>query len=481
MSTETQYDVDVNLPPYAGPYLEPARWKSMSGGRGSGKSYTAAQIMLLRMAGLLPAYEPRPVRIVSCRDFNTNLASSVKVAVDRWIKELFPLGTFESLKTEVRYHGMYEGDPATGSVMTFHGVTNQEDSFLSMDDLDVFWMEQAEMLQGPEMLKIIPTIRKDDAEFFFIWNPAERTTFCWQRFIVNKKPGDVHCHTTHRDNKWLSSGFHADRIGFKETESPEIYEWMYEGTPYDGDGSHKVLARATLEKCIEAWKQGLAPDESQRRPISYAGLDLAEGGANKCALVIRSGPVIELIDEWPGVTGDLKPAAQRTHRQIVESGIPVVRVNFDGATGGMRAELQRVSQESGGAANYGISPIGFGASVNGEDVEYEYGRTNKDVFTRLNIQMGDVLRVRANRTVQLLNGEKHIDPMRCLFIRDDIMTNRELESLMDVLSQPLRRPNPTTGKWEIEKLGGKDAKDSPDRFDALCLAFVRDTHNHRAR
>ena len=480
MSTETQYDVDVNLPPYAGPYLEPARFKSISGGRDSAKSHTAAQKMLLRMAGVLPAYEPRPVRIVSCRDFNTNLSSSVKIAVDNYAKKLFPRGSFELLKTEVRYNGMYEGDPAAGSVMTFHGVTNQEDSFLSMEDMDVFWMEQAEML-GEEMLKIEPTIRKPGSELFFIWNPAERTTYCWQRFVVNPQPGDVHCHTTYRDNLWFSKESEGTRKYIKLTESPEIYDWIYEGVPYDGDGSHKVLARATLEKCIEAWKQGLAPSEEERRPLSYAGLDLAEGGANKCALVIRSGPVIELIDEWPGVTGDLKPAAQRTHRKIFESGIPVVRVNFDGATGGMRAELQRVAQEEGIPQPYGVSPIGFGTSVNGEDVEYEYGRTNKDVFSRLNIQMGDVLRVRANRTVQLLNGEKHIDPMRCLFIRDDIMTNRELESLMDVLSQPLRRPNPTTGRWEIEKLGGKDAKDSPDRFDALCLAFVRDTHNHRAR
>ena len=68
--------IDVKLPAYAGPFLRPARFKSLSGGRDSAKSHTTAQIMLLRMAGMLPDYERRPVRIVSCRDFGVNLKNS---------------------------------------------------------------------------------------------------------------------------------------------------------------------------------------------------------------------------------------------------------------------------------------------------------------------------------------------------------------------------------------------------------------------
>ena len=100
-------------------------------------------------------------------------------------------------------------DPSAGSVMTFHGETNQEDSFLSMEDIDVFWMEQAEMLQD-EMLQIEPTIRKPGSELWFVWNPLERTSYCWQRFVKNRQPGDVIAHTTYRDNAWLS----------KESEDP---------------------------------------------------------------------------------------------------------------------------------------------------------------------------------------------------------------------------------------------------------------------
>ena len=464
--------IDVQLPAYAAPFLRPARFKSMDGGRDGAKSHTAAQIMLLRMAGLLPDYERRPVRIVSCRDFNTNLKHSVKIAVDNYAEKLFPRGEFECLATEVRYHGAHN-DPAAGSIMTFHGVTNQEDSFLSMEDIDVFCMEQAEMLQE-EMLKIEPTIRKPGSELFFVWNPHGRDSYCWKRFRKNPQPGDVIAHTTYRDNPWLSTESERTRRYHEEHESG-TYAWIYEGEPYDGDGSAKVLPYATLEACVRAWKAGLAPPKEERERYAYAGLDLAEGGANKCSLTVRAGPVVEFRDRWPGVTGDLRPAAARAHAGIRATGLPVVRLGFDAATGGMRAELTRV-QTTGGGKAYGVRPVSFGAAVNGPDIDYEVGRPNNMVFARLNIQMADALRLRANRTVRLLGGDKTVDPMKCLFIRDDLT---DLDTYLEEMSRPIRRVSPQTGKWELDKSGG--GGESPDDFDSTCLAFVRDTFKLRAR
>ena len=67
-------------------------------------SWSVSKLMILRMAGLLPDYEPRPVRIVSCRDFNTNLDSSVKVVVEKHIRELGLDHEFRVMNTEIRHH-----------------------------------------------------------------------------------------------------------------------------------------------------------------------------------------------------------------------------------------------------------------------------------------------------------------------------------------------------------------------------------------
>ena len=86
--------------------------------------------------------------------------------------------------------------------------------------------------------------------------------------------------------------------------------------------------------------------------------------------------------------------------------------------------------------------------------------------------MADALRLRANRTVRLLGGAQDVDPLECLFIRDDIP---QLETFLAELSAPIRRVNPTTGKWELDKRGGDENAKSPDRFDAACLSFARDS------
>ena len=119
---------------------------------------------------------------------------------------------------------------------------------------------------------------------------------------------------------------------------------------------------------------------------------------------------------------------------------------------------------------------------------YERKRPNKEVFARRNIQLGDNLRLRANRTVRLLKaydegraleGSDEINPARALFINSGI---KHLEAFKSDLTQPIRRRNPTTGKWNWINAAEMRNAESPDRFDAVCLAYARDSdHGLRAR
>ena len=347
------------------------------------------------------------------------------------------------------------------------------------------WRE-AQYLTPADMEVIAPSIFRDEdddepvddiyrhAEIWMSWNPILRTDYPWQRFCKRPRPEDVHHHVTWRDNAWFPKSLREEREAML-VDDPGREPHVYGGQPDDGDGSTKVLPYATLEACVKAWTAGLAPPEKERKRYCYAGLDLADGGANKCSLTVRAGPVVEHRDRWPGVTGDLRPAAERAHRGIRKHG-PVVRVSFDAATSGMRAELTREQARASDGPAYGVKPIGFGDAVNGPDVEYEVGRPNKRVFARLNIQMADALRLRANRTVRLMGGDRSVRPMDCLFIRDDLP---DLDTYLEELSRPIRRVSPQTGKWELDKSGG--GGESPDDFDSTCLAFVRDTLKLRAR
>ena len=472
--------LDIKLNSYAGPYMRPAKYKSLSGGRGSGKSWMFAALAVLRMAGWLPAYKPGPVRIASGREYRVNIPESVKRIVEYYIGEWGLSGEFDIRRDWIDH-------TPTGSHLWFPAFGKDPNAFRSTFKVDVLWIEEAQFLTPSDMEVIVPSIFRDedeereddgiyrDAEIWCSWNPILRTDWAWQRFVKKARPEDVHNHVTWRDNAWFPRGLREEREAML-VDDPEREPHVYGGKPDDGDGASKVLPHSTLEACVRAWNAGLAPPESDRQRYCYAGLDLADGGANKCSLTVRAGPVVEFRDRWPGVTGDLRPAAERAHGGIRKAGLPVVRLSFDAATSGMRAELTRVQAKADDGSAYGVKPVGFGDAVNGPDVEYEVGRPNKRVFARLNIQMADALRLRANRTVRLMGGDKTVRPMDCLFIRDDLP---DLDTYLEELSRPVRRISPQTGKWELDKSGG--GGESPDDFDSTCLAFVRDTLKLRAR
>ena len=450
-------DLHIQLPEWADPFMRPARWKSMRGGRGSGKSWTTARLMVMRMAGLLPDYPKRMVRIASCRDFNVHLQSSVKIAVEKFIHDsgLGPEFDIQNLKITHR---------KTESVMTFHGVTNNPDSFLSMDDIDVFWMEQAEAL-GEEMLKIEPTIRKPGSELWFVWNPHLRTNYCWKRFVLNPQPGDVSILVNYHDNPWWTDELESSRRYYEEVE-PSLYPWIYLGEPNDGDAEHQILTYAMLRDCVKAWD--MRPSNTEA-PICDFGFDVAEGGRHKCATVGRIGPSVHHVDAWPGIAGDLDPAARRAH--LNTEGFTVSRMYYDGASP-MRGPLQRLSP------SYSVRPINFGGEVGGKDSMYERGRSNGDVFSKRNIQMAMAVRLRAMRTARLLAGGD-VDRKQCLFINPKIP---KLETFLSECTKAIRRANAITGKWEMDKRGGESNAESPDRFDALCMAYSRDSdYGLRAR
>ena len=489
--------VRAEIPRWALPILAPATRKSARGGRGSSKTHSFSQLAVLRMASLLGAYgyPDGPVRIASFRQFKISIEESVKQTIQRYIGAYGLADEFDVQK--------YSIDHANGSHIFFPGFDRNTSSFMGAEDVDVLWVEQAETLEG-QMGVIAPTLRKPGCEQWYTWNTAGRDQFCFQEFVLHPEPDDVSLLVNWQDNPWWYP--RCEQCGtfyeFQEAPDvcdcgnvnvwpglwelerlrrrcqelePEIYPNRYMGEPADTDVESKVLPYQMVEACRQAFIKGLAPAQGGHATI--AGLDLAEGGADKCALVIVTGPLIKYIDVWPGVTGDLHQAAVRAHEACVQHG--VARLYYD-ASSPIRSEFIRLG------ASYQVRPCNFGGAVGGPDVIYERGRParmNKDVFARLNIQMATAVRLRMQRTMQLLRGED-VDPYRCCFIDPQAIAPgcrvTNMESYLSSLTGPIRRIPPGSGKWELDKRGGDEAAESPDDFDGTCLAFRADCDRLRA-
>ena len=478
-------EAPIHLPQWGEDFMRPARRKSARGGRASTKSQTFAQLSLIRMMGINPNYEAEPVRIASSRDFESNIKESVKVAIEGFIRKWNVGYDFDVQAFQINHRN--------GSHMFFPGVSRKVESFLSVEDVNIFWAEQGEFLQD-EMYTVEPSIRAPGSELWFSWNPLERTGYCWREFVEHPQPEDLNIHLTYADNPWWvphceacwtefdweMRGEVCDKCGGSITlglweleelrrrtllNEPELYPWIWLGEP-DDKNANKVLTHDMVQKCVEAYRLGLAPTKKSSLLVPVdAGLDIAEGGRDKCCQVVRRGPIIEYVDTFPGVSGDLSHAARRAHEGALEAGYEIRMQYYDDSSPIYR-EFVRLN------VNYRARGIGFGKEVGGKDDQYERGHTNGEAFSRRNIQMATGLRLRAMNTLRLMRGETGINPEYCLFINPNIPN---LEFYLNMLSQPIRRAGAVNAKWELDKRGGDADAQSPDEFDATCLAFGYDT------
>ena len=166
-----------NLPHWAEPLLYPAPYKSLSGGRGTGKSHGFSELSVLHMADLMReyGYEGGAVRIACARETKEAIQESVKVSVEAYISALDLEDEFDV--------GNYRIKHENGSRMFFPGIGGQNaKALMSLESVDFFWVEQAETAQPQWMEKVIPSIRKPRAERWFSWNPESRASWSWQRF-----------------------------------------------------------------------------------------------------------------------------------------------------------------------------------------------------------------------------------------------------------------------------------------------------------
>ena len=444
---------------FADRFVAPNPYKSASGGRGASKSHNFAQLAVGRMAGLLTdwGYSDEPVRIASARQFQQSITESVKQVIEHYIRTLGLLDEFRILKHSI--------DHVNGSHMWFPGFDRNPESLRGTEGIDVLWIEEAHTL-GDEMELIVPTVfRKDRSEIWFSWNPNGRNQWCWVRFVRRPRDGDVHQHVTYLHNPWFPKQLDRERLAMIE-EDPDRYPHVWLGEPDDAGDGAKILPYQVLYDCVAAYEEGLAP-QMEGHAVTYAGLDMAEGGKDKCALVVRHGPIVREVHRWPGVTGDVTVAAIKSWELCLP--YDVIRIYYDASTP-VATDLKRVGFK-------GVTPEWFGGEVKGKDLPYETSRPNGAVFARRNIQLADAVRQRANRTVRLLKAHRTgvepstpIRPERCLFIPPDLP---RIDDILSDWSQPVRRTNPTTGKWEVHKAA--DDEDSPDRYDGLVLSFAQDS------
>jgi phage terminase large subunit len=195
-------------------YQGKARYRAAYGGRGSAKSHSFAQALVIKA-------RQAPLRILCAREIQKSIKDSVKRLIDDKIEACGLSSFFESLDTEIRGQN--------GSIFLFAGLRTNPDSIKSMEGLGIAWIEEASTVSQRSLDLLTPTLRLPDSEIWATWNPRFPTDPIDAMFRGGSPPPNtlvkqVSC----EDNPWFPDVLRTD-MEWDRGRDPEKYAHVWLG------------------------------------------------------------------------------------------------------------------------------------------------------------------------------------------------------------------------------------------------------------
>jgi phage terminase large subunit len=166
---------------------EKARYKVAYGGRGSGKSMSAA-------LSILTIALRRKVSIACAREYQTSIRDSVHKLLVHLIDKCQWNALFEITHHHIKAI-------KTGSTIIFKGLHNNVSSQQkSLEVMDIIWIEEAESITQATWDALTPTIRNKGSEIWVTFNPRFAKDPMYRIFITNTPPDAIVKKVNYCDN-----------------------------------------------------------------------------------------------------------------------------------------------------------------------------------------------------------------------------------------------------------------------------------------
>jgi phage terminase large subunit len=263
------YSLPTKLEPFE---KTPARYKVAYGGRGSGKSWGVARL-------LLDFGTRSRIRVLCAREIMRTISESVHQLLRDQIGEL-GLSEFYSV-TDNAIRG------ANGTEFYFAGLRSQDAHKLkSYEGVDICWVEEAQVVSKRSWDILLPTIRKPHSEIWITFNPELDTDETYQRFVSHKPEQSVVVKMNYSDNPWFPDVLELERKALLARD-PEAYRNVWEGE-----------CRSAVQGAIYAKEVSALYESGRVRPCPYDPLlpvhtvwDLGWNDQTSIALVQRASEI----------------------------------------------------------------------------------------------------------------------------------------------------------------------------------------------
>lgn len=434
-------------PPVFEPFLKPARYKVAHGGRGSGKSWSIARL-------LIEIARRSSVRVLCARELQSSISDSVIQLLADTIERNGYLKEFDVLKTEIVHKH-------TRSRFMFYGIRHNITKIKSLEGVDVCWVEEAENVQRDSWDVLIPTIRKENSEIWVSFNAKNILDDTYQRFVVHKPYNAVVIKVNYTENPFFPETLRQEMEHCKKMDY-ELYRHIWEGEPV-ADSEQAIIKPVWVEASIDAHKRF----EFNAAGDKQIGYDVADEGEDASAMFARIGSVATKTELWHRKPSEIVTKSVYNYCYLNDYDLLV----YDSI--GVGAAAKVIIKELNNEGSRSVRAIGFnaGGKVKNPKANYIKGtrKKNQDMFANIKAQEWWSLRQRFYNTYLALSENVEFRSEELISLPSD------LENL-DLLQAELSRPQvdyDRNGRVKVEAKIDMKKRGIPSTnlADAMVMSF----------
>ena len=226
--------LQIQTPEVFLPLLEPARYKGVHGGRGSGKSHFFGEALIERCI-------MEKTDAVCIRENQKSLDQSVKKLLENKIEALNAGAYFEVQDKRIKARN--------GGLIIFQGMQNHTaESIKSLEGYDIAWVEEAQTLSQRSLDMLRPTIRKQGSEIWFSWNPRFETDPVDVLLRGEMPPPDsIVIEANYHDNPWFHETTLVAEMEYDRRRDIDKYTHIWLGQ-YQKNSEARVFKNWTVEE-----------------------------------------------------------------------------------------------------------------------------------------------------------------------------------------------------------------------------------------
>lgn len=247
-----------------------SRYYLVTGGRGSGKSFTVT-LFLLNLT-----YETGHVILFTRWTLTSAFISIIPEFIDK-IELMNKQGDFEVTQSEII-------NKVTGSRILFRGIKTSQGTatanLKSIAGVTTFILDESEELNDEDVFdRIDLSIRAVDKpnRVILVMNPSYKSHWIYSRFVRQKTDNCTYIHTTYLDNQRNLSQSFLDQAERVKRENLHRYEHLFLGKWLD-DADGLLWSRPLLEKAKIVTKPNLDRIVVAIDPAVSANMDSDETG-----------------------------------------------------------------------------------------------------------------------------------------------------------------------------------------------------------